>query len=146
MISDGQNPARRVVQEFMLFCGIISLSPRIINGKACINRSKISTGSTSVPENNIFSFSQMCGSGKNGARPSVRQSITTTENGIELRTFILLPGWNKHAVSSFLHLRQSLKMVLLLCDNKFNLSAGIVIIKNTFYKLVKKDRIFFKRF
>lgn len=123
---------RRVSQESLLFCGKISLSPRSINGKPCISRSKISTGFTSAPDDNIFSFSQTCGSGENGASPSVRQSTTTTESGIELRTFIWRLGGGKHTVSSFLNLRQSIKMVLLLGDNKINLPAGIVIIKNAF--------------
>ena len=41
------------------------------HGVACISRSKMSIGLTSVPAQSIFTFSTICGSGKNGARPSV---------------------------------------------------------------------------
>ena len=117
-----------------------------MNGKPCSSRSKMSTGLVSVPEVSIFSFSQIWGSGKNGASPSVRQSNTRIETGSESMSFIIISHRDKKSVSGFLQLRQPLKMPLLLGDNEVYLPAGIVIVKHSLYKLVEQDRILFKRF
>ena len=45
------------------------------HGAACKMRSKISIGRLNSPAESILSFSHTCGSGKKGARPSVKQAI-----------------------------------------------------------------------
>ena len=136
----------RVRQEFPLLLGRINFMPRSINGEPCSSRSKMSTGLTSVPEDNIFSFSQTWGSGENGASPRVRQSTTIMESGIESRRFTATSDRDKQPVSCFLQLRQQFEMPLFLGDNMLYLPAGILVIEHSFDKLVKKDRILFERF
>ena len=43
----------------------------------------MSTGRVRLPAASIFSFSQIWGSGENGASPKVRQSTTRTQMGID---------------------------------------------------------------
>ncbi len=117
-----------------------------MKGTPCSSRSKMSTGLVNVPEKSILSFSQTCGSGENGARPSVRQSTTTIDRGIESKIFTIPLNRGEKPISSFLELCQPLNMPLFLGDDEINLPAGIFIIEHALDKLVEKDRVLLKGF
>jgi len=60
------------------------------HGAACKTKSKISIGRLNSPANNIFIFSHTCGSGKKGARPSVKQAIIKMGNEMLSNQLIML--------------------------------------------------------
>ena len=69
------------MRNYVVCPPLISLSSSRIKGTPCSARSKISIGLVRLPAPSIFNFSQIWGSGVNGASPSVRQRITRTQMG-----------------------------------------------------------------
>ena len=68
----------------------ISLAKNRSHGAEWNTRSNISTGFVRVPVSSILSFSTMCGSGVNGASPSVNAAARAAHQGMLSRKAMAL--------------------------------------------------------